>query len=244
MKLILSTIFLLPAFFVNSQTRLIPAKKVVDKKWLKNQQYQMAWYAIKDTVKFEIGKVTTQISNEKNRITVVTQVNMKKATSPWVDTTIADAKDLRPVYHSSYNAQRDMILNFGKIVTGFYTDKINNVTTQIRDTINEYYFDSNIYPALITWLPLKEDYKQDISIYDYNPRGKTGVLKAMVKDVKKGVFESAGSGIHQVWIVTISDEIGGEDAISTYYIDIADRKLWKLELDAGARKMTMELIGN
>jgi hypothetical protein len=242
MKHILSMIFLLPALFGNSQTRLVPAKKLVDKKWLITQHYQMAWYALKDTAKMEIGKITTQVSNENNRVTVITQVNMKNARTPWVDSTIANAEDLGPVYHSSYNAQRDMVLNFGKIVTGFYTDKVNKVTTAIRDTTNEKYFDSNIYPALITWLPLKEGYKQDISIYDFNPRGKTGVLKAMIREVKKGVFESTKSGIHQVWIVTISDEISGEDAVNTYYIGIADRKLWRQELSAGGRKMRMELI--
>ena len=242
MKFILSMIFLLPALFVNAQTRLVPAKKLVDKKWLTDQRYQMAWYAIRDTARFEIGKITVQVSNGNSRITVITQVNMKNAKSPWIDSTIANAEDLAPVYHSSYNAQRDMVLNFGKVVTGFYTDKVNKTTTAINDTTTEYYFDSNIYPALVTWLPLKEGYKQDISIYDYNPRGKTGVLKAMIREVKKGVLESAKSGIQEVWIVSVSDEIGGDDAVNTYYIGITDRKLWKQELIAGGRKMKMELI--
>ncbi|MGB4844830.1 MAG: hypothetical protein WBP16_10225 [Ferruginibacter sp.] len=242
MKIFISILLLGSTLFVNGQVKLIPAKKIVDSKWLKNQQYQMAWYAIKDTAKIEIGKVTTQIDVKKNRVTVITEVSLKRTQSPWIDSTIANTKDLNPVYHSSYNSQRDMILNFGKTVTGFYTDKTSKVTTIINDTTNSGYFDSNIYPVLIGWLPLEEGYKKDISIYDYNPKGKTGILKAMIRDVKKGTIESNKSGLHDVWVVTVSDEIGGEDAVSTYYIDIADRKLWKQELNAGARKMLMELI--
>ncbi len=105
---------------------------------------------------------------------------------------------------------------------------------------DNYYFDSNIYPSLITWLPLAEGYRQDISMYDFNPNGKTGLLKAMIKEVKKGIFVSAKTGSHDVWIVSVSDEIAA--SVSTYFIDIADRRLWKQEVNAGGRKMILESI--
>lgn len=232
------------ALLSKAQTKLVPAKNVVEKKWMTNQKYQMVWYALRDTARFEIGKVTTEISNDGNKITAITQVSMKRSNTPWIDSTVAFVKDLAPVYHSSYNAQRDMALTFGKVVTGYYNDKIKKIRTIIKDTTKEDYFDSNLYPTLITWLPLKEGYKQDIAIYDYNPAGKIGVIKASVLDVKRGIFESAVSGIHNVWVVTVSDEIGGADSKMTYYIDMADRKLWKQEIVAGERKMLMQLVEN
>jgi hypothetical protein len=243
MKYILTAIIISFALLANAQTILMPSKNAVEKKWIKNQDYQMVWYALSDTAKMEIGKVNTSISSDKKNITVVTQVSMKQMKTPWLDSTVAEKNTLKPIRHSSYNGQRDMVLNFGKVVTGFYNNKIKKKQTEIKDTTTGAYFDSNLYPTLITWLPLKEGYKQDISIYDYNPDAKIGVLKAFVKEVKKGTYESKNSGTRNVWIVTVADEIGnGENGVSTYYIDALDRKVWKQEIEAGGRKMEMVLV--
>jgi hypothetical protein len=243
LKYIITSLIIFTVSFANAQTTLGPSKNAVEKKWIKNQNYQMVWYALRDTARMEIGKVSTAISSDNKNITVVTQVSMKQMKTPWVDTTVAEKSTLKPIRHSSYNGQRDMVLNFGKVVTGSYNNKIKKKQTEIKDTTNEAYFDSNLYPTLISWLPLKEGYKKDIAIYDYNPDGKIGVIKAFVKEVKKGIYESKKSGTHNVWIVTVADEIGnGENGISTYYIDVLDRKVWKQEMNAGGRKMEMVLM--
>lgn len=239
MKYTLIAAMLFSNIIADAQTKLVPANNVVDKKWLTNQKYEMIWYTIRDTTKFEIGKFATEISNTGDKITVITQITMKRGSGLWIDSTVASAKDLQPIYHSSYNVQRDMVLNFGKVVTGYYNNKTNKTTINISDTTKEAYFDSNIYPTLLAWLPFKEGYKQDIAIYDYNPGGKIGIIKASVQDVKKGTWKSEISGVHDVWIVTVADEIGGGDSKSVYYIDITDRKLWKQEVDAAGRKMMM-----
>ena len=243
MKLLFFSLLTLASFTSDAQNLLIPSKKSFDKKWVKNATYQMTWYALKDTVKYEMGKVTTQISADKTNLTVITQVSMKNMKTPWVDSTIANIKTLKPVRHASYNMQRDMVLNFGEIVTGFYNDKMKKSSMVVNDTTNGEYFDSNLYPVIIGWLPLYNGYKQDISIYDYNPSAKIGVLKASVKDVTSGVYQSEKNGIRNVWLVTVSDEIGnGENGVSTYYFDKLDRKLWKQEIDANGRKMLMKLV--
>jgi hypothetical protein len=202
----------------------------------------MTWYALRDTVKFEIGTVSTQIITGQKNLSLITRVNMKNMKTAWIDSTIADIKTLQPIYHASYNGQRDMALHFGKIVTGYYNDKMQKKNTLISDTTTKDYFDSNIYPTLISWLPLKDGYTQDISIYDYNPSAKIGVIKASVKDVKSGTYNSIKSGVRNVWVVTVSDEISNDaNAVSTYFIDKADRRLWKQEINAGGRKMLMQL---
>jgi hypothetical protein len=60
-----------------------------------------------------------------------------------------------------------------------------------------------IYPVLIAWLPLKEGFKKDIAVYDFNPNGKTGVLTTSVRSVTKGTYKSLRSGERAVWIVTL-----------------------------------------
>jgi hypothetical protein len=243
MKLIIIAVALFAALWAPAQQLLIPGKNAAEKKWIKNQDYQMKWYAVKDSTRFEIGSTSTQVLANENKLTVVTAVNVKQSKSPWIDSTIADASTLSPVYHSSYNAQRDMTLHFGKIVTGYYKDKITNTRTEINDTTTVAYFDSNLYPTLINWLPLQQGYKTDISIYDYTPGSKSGVIKASVKEVNKGIYKPKSSGSRNVWIVTVTDEIGGGgNSFSTYYVDSTDRRLWKQEINAGGRKMEMELI--
>jgi hypothetical protein len=141
--------------------------------------------------------------------------------------------------------QRNMVLHFGYHITGFYNDKMKKTNTPISDTAMDAYFDSNLYPTLIRWLPFKEGYTRELSIYDYNPSGKKGILKASITYVKKGIYHSTVSGDQPVWIVTVSDEIGGgENGVSDYYIGITNRKLWKQEINAGGRRMLMECIEN
>ncbi len=243
MKLLLLTILTFVSFISNAQDLLTPSKKSFEKKWVKNSNYEMVWYALKDTTKFEIGKVTTQILTDNKNLTVVTKVSMKNMKAAWIDSTVAEIKTLKPIKHSSYNMQRDMVLNFGKVVTGFYNDKMKKKNSVISDTTKSEYFDSNLYPILIGWQPLDNGYKKDISIYDYNPSAKIGVTNASIKNVTSNTYQTNKNGIRNVWVVTVSDEIGnGENGVSTYYFDKVNRKLWKQEIEANGRKMMMKLV--
>jgi hypothetical protein len=197
----------------------------------------MTWFIEKNTTKIEIGKINTEIKKVKNNVLIITTVIMNQAQTKWVDTTIAKINNLKPIYHSSFNQQRDMVLNFDEKVTGYYFDKKTNTKNKIYETTTDSYFDSNIYPQLIRWLPLNNGYQKTISIFDYNPNAKTGVIKAFVKNVEK----SKMSGNRDVWVVTVTDDISDNKAISTYYIDIKTRQLIRQEIDIQGRKMVIEL---
>ncbi|RYE57978.1 MAG: hypothetical protein EOP48_04620 [Sphingobacteriales bacterium] len=228
---------------VQAQKNLKPGSMSFESRWMKDQTYRMKWLSMQDSTALEIGEVTTQITSDKKRLTSITQVALNNAKATWIDTTIAEIHSLKPVYHSSYNGQRDMALHFGKIVTGFYNDKIKQRRLAISDTTTEDYFDSNFYPTLIGWLPLKDGYSQNVSIYDYNPSGKKGVIKAQIKYVSSGIYETNKSGPRAVWVVVVSDEIsGGENNHVVYYFDKVDRRLWRQEMSVGGRKMMMVLI--
>ncbi|RKE56001.1 hypothetical protein [Sphingobacterium detergens] len=240
MKFILLALMTITSLTSNAQNLLIPSKKSFEKKWIRNTTYQMVWYTIRDTTEYEIAKVNTQIVKDKSKLTVVTRVVMKNMKTDWVDSTVANLKTLKPIRHSSYNMQRDIVLNFGEVVTGFYNDKTKKTISSVSDTTRNEYFDSNLYPILIGWLPLRNNYKQDISIYNYNPAGKTGMLKAYLKNVTSSSYQTEKNGIRNVWVVTVSDEIG--NGVVTYYFDRVDRKLWKYEIDVNGSKMIIKLI--
>lgn len=226
-----------------SQERITPQKNIVDKKWIKNQNYQMVWTMLRDTSSMKIGIVNTKVDVLAHQIQVITAVKMNAAPSPWIDSTIVNRADLSPVYHSSYNRQRDMSIHFGKEITGFYKDKLTAKTTEIAQKVASGYFDSNFYPMLINWLPLKVGYKADLDIYDYNPKGKTGIIKARILGVSEGKYLSSKLGERKVWVVEVSDEISGSaDGKSIYQIDQLTRQLYKQKIIAGNRIMEMTLI--
>lgn len=222
---------------INAQVTVqTPDKNEIITSLIKNEKETMIWYALKGETKIEIAKINTEIN--RNNTTVNVKTTVKMADKPdWVDETVAELPQLKPVKHTSFNTQRDMTLNFGKAVTGYYTDKATNTKTEINEKVNGSFFDSNIYPQIIRWLPLKENYKTDISIFDYNPKAGIGSMKAHITDTQKG-----NSNNKEVWIVSVTDDISSNAVKMTFYIDIKSHQVLKQEIDAGGRKMLMEKV--
>lgn len=225
------------ANFFSAQNLLSPSNIKIDSKYIQEELSEVGWTMENAGAKIEIGKVTTEFKKlNKKDLLIRTTVKMKQAPEAWVDSTIVKISDFQPVYHSSFNSMRNMSLTFNKNkVTGYYLDK----KTQKKDLINEAttsaYFDSNSYPALIRFLPLKENYTSEISIYDYNPTAKKGVIKAYIEKVEEGEYNGK-----KVWVVKTTDDIQDRKTEITYYIDSVTRKVIKQEINAGGRKMVME----
>lgn len=238
LKLLPVLLFLQPVFSNAQQNIQTPEKNQVDRSLIKNEAYSMVWYALKDTAKVEIGKVDTQILKSGTRITVNSTVKMKNMPD-WKDETIAGFPDFAPVKHTSFNVQRDMLLDFEKpdTVTGYYLDKTKNSRTEISETTAGKFFDSNLYTQLIRWLPLKEGYTTEMAIFDYNPALGKGIMKAYVTGTKKGTYKNK-----PVWMVSVTDDISQKKAVSTYFVDSKTRELLKQEVDMGPRKMVMERL--
>lgn len=242
MKYILLTVLSI-SFSLSSLSQvstITPLNNSFDSELIKNENYEMTWFMEIDTAKIEIGKINTVIKRINNNVLIVTSVNINQAQTKWVDSTLARISDLKPIYHSSYNQQRDMVLNFDENVTGYYFDKRTNTKNEISETTSGSYFDSNVYQQLIRWLPLNNEYHKAISIFDYNPSAKTGVIKAFIKRVKKGTVP--GNEGRDVWIVKMTDDISDNKAIMTFYIDSNTRQIIRQEVDMQGRKMIMELI--
>lgn len=225
-----------------SQQVISPNKNLVNKKFIHNQHYQMEWTMLKDTSRFTVGLVDTKVGVTGDKIQVITTVKMKSSPSSWIDSTIVKTADFSPVYHASYNAQREMAIEFGTEIKGFYHDKTSGKKTAIAQQVEPGYFDSNFYPMLINWLPLKTGFKADLNIFDYNPNGKTGVIKAHILNVSEGKYRTKNSGDRKVWIVEASDEISSAGGKSIYQIDQITRQLYLQRITMGNRIMEMKLV--
>lgn len=88
---------------------------------------------VKDSTEIQIGEVQTRIRKEKDKIYIITTVDMERSPSKWIDSTVVSKLDFEPIYHSSFNQQRDMVLKFGDKITGYYLDKQTNTRTQISE---------------------------------------------------------------------------------------------------------------
>lgn len=222
-----------------SQKLLTPSNSTIDAKLIKDETSEAVWYAENAGTKIEIGSIITELKKlNKTDLLIKTTVKLKQAPdAKWADSTIVKTANFQPVYHSSFNMMRDMVLKSGKTkVTGYYLDKKSQKKDNIEMDAADY-FDSSSYPVLIRFSPLKENYTADLSIFDYNPDAKKGLIKAYILDVKKTDYNGK-----KVWAVKTTDDIGDKKNIVTYYIDTETRKILKQDIDMNGRKMTMETI--
>lgn len=222
-------------------TPLSPLNNTANKTLIKSDTSNMSWFMLNDSLKMHIGDIETQIQVEEEMILIITTVNMVHSPTRWIDSTIVETLNFQPMYHSSYNDQRDMVLTFGEKITGYYFDKQTESNTQISETYNGSFFDSNFYPQLIRLLPLEENYSNTISIFDYNPNATIGVITATIIGTEETILNFNGTK-RQVWKVKTTDDISNNSAFSTYYIDQSTRELLQQEVDFGGRKMIMELV--
>ncbi|MDQ0067861.1 DUF3108 domain-containing protein [Chryseobacterium lathyri] len=222
-----------------SQKLLTPSNSNIDPKLIKDETSEAVWYAENAGTKIEIGNIITELKKlNKTDLLIKTTVKLKQAPdAKWIDSTIVKTANFQPVYHSSFNMMRDMVLKSGKTkVTGYYLDKKSQKKDLIEMDAADY-FDSSSYPMLIRFSPLKENYTADLSIFDYNPDAKKGLIKAYILDVKKTDYNGK-----KVWAVKTTDDIKDKTTIVTYHIDTETRRILKQDIDLGGRKMILETI--
>lgn len=85
------------------------------------------------------------------------------------------------------------------------------------------------YQNIIRWLPLKEGYKKELLVYDFDPNSNTSFSKVQILEVKSENFQTDNSGIRPVFKVT---EIY-KDSKTVHFIDKVDRRIWKHEFNDG-----------
>ncbi|MCE7072584.1 hypothetical protein LZG74_19870 [Dyadobacter sp. CY327] len=224
-----------------AQTILFPSDSLVSAELVKYQKEEMVWYLHKDSQKSAIADIETTINPdyENTRMLVVQQVKMNGSPKVWCDTTVVDRITLSPIYHSSFNSQREMVLNFaGREITGYYKTLADNQIMNIEDTVRARFHDSNFYPHLIRFLPLKAGYQARIPIYDFNPK-KHGLLFATITRVTDGGAAIDSQEAIPCFVVEVIDEIAPH-ARSTYYISKKDRRLIKSDISVGEKRMSIE----
>jgi hypothetical protein len=136
-----------------------------------------------------------------------------------------------------------MVLHYqeGK-VSGWYNDKRKGVTTQTLDTVAGLYFDSNIYPHLLAWLPLKKGYTSQIPIYNFGGPENRGVFSVSITSVTEDTYTTSQNEVVKVYVVDIVD--GSSQSVSQYFIGQKDRKTYKISTQTSRGNMILQLDDN
>ena len=235
MKNILTAFVILTAFSLNAQT-VNPGDKSIETKFITKESYRSKWFVVRDTLSHEIAEIITDVTPASDRLTIITEYKVKGAKSKWLDTTIVALPSLVPIHHSTTNQERDMMLDFGKDIKGYYYDKMTKKVTDIEQPVQDSFFFSGFYPYLIRLLPLKDGYTAELPLFDYKPL-KNGVIKAFIQEVKSSTFRTKKNGVVDVWLVTVTEEVGGFTNIITYHIGKKDRILWRLDINTAMQKL-------
>lgn len=241
MKNILTLLFAFTVFGLTAQTKMVPGNPTIETKWIKNEKYQMLWMAVRGEEKHLVARINYQVVASPKKLSILSSVDVNKATTTWIDSTIVAMPSLKPIHHYSDNLERAVSLYFGKKVTGKYEDKVNKKKTVIDDAVTGEYFDSNFYPYLVRLLPLKEGYTQEITTYDYSP-AKKGLMSASITKVKSGTYQSKKAGLVPVWIVSSVETVKGQQTNVDYYIAKKDRTIWKQDIFDGYQTTRIERL--
>ena len=122
MKNSIAAFLILTAFSLNAQT-VTPGDKSIETKFITKESYHSKWFVVRDTLSHEIAEIITDVTPANERLTIITEYKVKGAKDKWLDTTVVALPSLAPLHHSTTNPERDMVLNFGNDIQGYYYDK-------------------------------------------------------------------------------------------------------------------------
>jgi hypothetical protein len=209
-----------------SQTALLPGDNIFEKKWLKNSHSEMGYYAVSGSNNTEICSFAIDVNANNKTLSIFTTLTFLGTGEKWTDTCISDVNTFKPIYRSSFNGDKEYVLQYGTDVTGYYYNKKEGKRNAIKEPIKELFFDSYTYPYLLGLLPLTTGYKKDIVVYDYKPEHTSNVKKARIEEVRNNIYVSGVTGEHKVWQVSVFEEATGDKY--EYYIDKETRRIWKI----------------
>ena len=119
MKALFASFFLLVINAIIAQT-VSPGDKTIETKWIKNEKTQSRWLLVKDTLSYEIATILNDVQVSGKELKIITEIQVKGATTKWYDTTVVSLPTLKPIRHTSTNVERDIVINYNEKVTGQY----------------------------------------------------------------------------------------------------------------------------
>lgn len=198
---------------------------------IKASSVEMELMAQSNTGYVPVGSYTITVKPTTTTISVYTVLEMYATKEKYMDTTIADANTLQPLYRSAFNPSKEMIIAYGKKITGYYYDKGNKIRSVINEFTDQSVFDGYIYPYVFSAMPLTLGYRAKLQVFDYKPGNNNNVRTTTIESVRNNIYKSQYSGEHKVWQVSVHEEATNDSF--EYFIDKESNRIWKIEMNAG-----------
>lgn len=229
----ITLIFLFQFITLNTfgQQTILPGDKSINKSLLKSTSYIMEYSTIQNGAFVSLGNYKVEINYNNQTLDVHATLSFKNKNKPWKDHIVADGTNFKPISFDSERSDRNLNLNFGNEITGYYESHNNQKKTIIKEKSNGLFFDITTYPYILPALPLAEGYKAIIPVYDYEAStAKSRYSNVLITGVYSDFFSSNFSGIHRVWRVEAFEE--STKQTYQYYIDQTTQKFWEIRLQS------------
>lgn len=227
-KTLIFGIFQFFTLLSTGQQVILPGDKSIEKSFIKPGLTTMGYYLNSQGQVVDIGTYEIEINTTNQKITVNSTLYFKDSEKQWRDVCIVDAQNYKPISYSSDRDDRNFNINFASSVAGEVLNKKSKEKKIINESIKGKYFDVNIYPHILRALPLSSGYNAIIPVYDYETEDKTKIYNVNINQVKSDVYNSALTGRHNVWRVSVFEESTGHNF--DYLIDKESRRLWQINI--------------
>ncbi len=237
MKILL--IILLLCIFTTTNAQISPQNWQIEPIYAVNQTSTMNWFWQIDSTNVPIGDITTSVYKNNDSLLLITTVKIENSL-PWTDTTVAELPNLKPIYHSSFNAQRNMAIHYINGINAWYFDKQSQEKSTFEDGRSILFFDSNIYPFVLRFLDYNSIQTDSLLIFDYNPKLYSGVAQVYIEKVEKEILRKGKFIGEKVFKVVVTDQLSLRKIKSIYFIQSDTRQLLRQEIHINGRVMIME----
>lgn len=226
MKDTITLSILLCAFsMVWGQTKILPGNKLINPGLIHQGNFNMTFYHSDVTQATELGSYEADVQIKEGKFYLNTYHKAKYYEEKNI--VVADANNLKAISRKSSNLE-DGISNEFFVGNGVFTNVKTGKKTNYDTKTADEYFDYNIYPYILSALPLKlggENYVLPIIDVDHNNKVTTD--EAIVLETKTDQFTSPLTGQHMCWKLTVVHK--NAKKYVNYYIDKNNRRIRKIE---------------
>lgn len=226
-KILLSITICLFTIESFAQITILPNDKIINKSLFKFGITAMD-YSIQSNGNISlVGKYEIAINYDNKALEVYTSLTKNDGGFPELKHTVSDANTLKPISLESLNIDSRLELKFSDEITGFQQGSGSKTKTSINEKMKEGYFDINTIPYILPALPLKENFKAKIPVYNYYANNENEKFTAVtIIDVQTDIHYATYTGNHNVWRAVIFDNTTQKS--TSYFIDKVTGKFWKI----------------
>ncbi len=208
-----------------AQTIILPGDKKINPDLIHQGNFNMMYYQTDVTQATDLGTYDIDVQIKEGKIYLTTFRKTKYYEEKNI--VVADANSFKALNRTTN------ILDDGKasefvIENGEFTNTKTGKKTNYDAKLSDEYFDYNIYPYVLSALPLKlgnENYV--IPTINVDDKNKVTTDEVIVLETKSDQFTSKLTGQHMCWKVTVYHK--NTKKYLNYYIDKNNRRIRKIE---------------